>query len=250
MTMLICPDCRNENEIERIYCHDCGTKLDRSKLKKDKSIVQEEKPEETQKRIRRMFGGRSDIYKYTCLKMAKILLGACAAAGLLLLISPPTDVPEKKKFSELPRQINLDLENATMSHRGAQLQYTEQDVIAYLASALRTKQAALDKPLLHFERVFLKMDEGRCQITAERSLFGYSLYTTGIFQVATADGKIVASSCGGGIGRMPIHPEIMKYGDVIFSDLWTALDRERKLVAKLAGIEFHPQSVLLTATVQ
>ena len=63
MTMLICPDCRNENEIERIYCHDCGTKLDRSKLKKDKSVVQEEKPEETQKRIRRMFGGRSDIYK-------------------------------------------------------------------------------------------------------------------------------------------------------------------------------------------
>ena len=63
MTMLICPDCRNENEIERIYCHDCGTKLDRSKLKKDKSIVKEEKPEETQKRIRRMFGGRADIYK-------------------------------------------------------------------------------------------------------------------------------------------------------------------------------------------
>ena len=159
-------------------------------------------------------------------------------------------MPEKKKSSELPPQINLDLENATMAHHGAQLRFAEQDVNAYLAGALRSKQAALDKPLLHFERVLVKMDEGLCQITAERSLFGYSLYTTGIFQVSTVDGKIVASSCGGSIGRMPIHPEIMKYGDVIFSDLWKALDRERKLVAKLAAIEFHPQTVVLTAALQ
>jgi len=39
----------------------------------------------------------------------------------------------------------------------------------------------------------------------------------------------------------------MKYGDVLFTDLWKALDRERKLVAKLAAIEFHPQTVVLTA---
>ena len=44
---IICPDCRNENEFERIYCHDCGAKLDRSRVKKE-AIVVEEKPEEIQ----------------------------------------------------------------------------------------------------------------------------------------------------------------------------------------------------------
>src|SRR6516225_2034765 len=29
---LTCPDCQRENEAERIYCHDCGARLDRSAL--------------------------------------------------------------------------------------------------------------------------------------------------------------------------------------------------------------------------
>jgi hypothetical protein len=246
MTKLTCPDCRSENEIERVYCHDCGAKLDRSRLKKEGHVA-EEKPEEIQKRVRRMFGRRPYRFKQAFFKVAKVLLVACATAALVLLFSPPPEVPEKKKNSELPPQIILNLEDATIAHHGAQLRYTEQQVDAYLAGALRNKQAALDKPLLHFERVLVKMDEGLCQITAERSLFGYPLYTTGVFEVSTADGKIIASSRGGSIGRMQIHPEIMKYGDVLFTDLWKALDRERKLVAKLAAIEFHPQTVVLTA---
>jgi hypothetical protein len=38
----------------------------------------------------------------------------------------------------------------------------------------------------------------------------------------------------------------MKYGDLLFSDVWTALDRERKSVAKMSAIEFHPHAVVLT----
>jgi hypothetical protein len=248
MTAIICPDCRNENEVERIYCHECGAKLDRTRIKKEDAVV-EEKPEETMKRVKRMFGGQRDRVREVTFKVSKLLLGACAAAVLVLMILPP-DVPEKKKVSELPPQINMDLENATMTHRGAQLRYTEQEVNAYLAGALRSKQAALDKPLLHFERVLVKMDEGLCQVTAERSLFGFPLYTTGMFNVSTVNGAIITSSRGGRIGRVQIHPKIMKYGDVVFSDIWKALERERKLVAKVAAIEFHPQSVLLTAAMQ
>ncbi len=248
MTVLVCPDCRRENESERIYCHDCGTKLDRSKVAKEKARV-EEKPEETQKRIKRMFGRQADKYKYLFFKLCKVLLGAAAVAAVVLALTPP-DVPVKKKSAELSRQINFELDDAIMAHRGVKLRFTEQEVNGYLASALRSRQAALDEPLLHFERVLVKMDEGICQITMERSVFGYSLYTSAIYTVSTAEGKVIASNCGGSIGQMPIHPKIMKYGDIIFIDLYKALDRERKLVAKLAAIEFHPQAVELTAPLQ
>ena len=45
---------------------------------------------------------------------------------------------------------------------------------------------------------------------------------------------------------MPIHPMIMKFGDILFTDLWTALDREKKSVSKMGAIEFHPKTVILT----
>jgi hypothetical protein len=244
MTTLVCPECRHDNEPERIYCHACGARLNRSPLAKEKSAL--ENPEEMQRRVRRMFGGQPDRFKRVFFKLSKIILGACATAAVVLMLMP-SEVPLKKKYEELPRQINFDLETATTDHRGAQLHYTEEQVNAYLVNALRSKQAALNEPLLHFERASVKMDEGVCRITAERSVLGYSLYTTGIFAVSTANGNVAVSNRGGSIGRLQIHPEIMKYGDVVFADLWKALDRERKLVAKLAAIEFHPQTVVLTA---
>ena len=33
--------------------------------------------------------------------------------------------------------------------------------------------------------------------------------------------------------------------NIIFADLWSALDRDRKLVAKMAAIEFHDKAVTL-----
>jgi len=38
----------------------------------------------------------------------------------------------------------------------------------------------------------------------------------------------------------------MKYADPLFADLWTALDREKRAIAKMGAIEFRPQAVVLT----
>ena len=177
-------------------------------------------------------------------KVSKVVLGALALAALVQMILPP-DVPPRAKTGEFPPQINLDLENAAMNHSTAPIQYTEAQVNAYLGSALKSKQAALSK-LLQFERAVVTFDETVCRITAERSLFGFSVFTTTSGKVALQDGKLIASNNGGSIGRLPFHPLLMKYADPLFADLWAALDRERKAVAKMDAIELHPQLVVLT----
>jgi hypothetical protein len=117
-------------------------------------------------------------------------------------------------------------------------------VNAYLGSALKSKRPTLSK-LLDFERAIVAFDETACRITAERSLFGYSVYTSTSSKVSVQNGTLNATNTGGSIGRLPIHPLIMKYGDALFADLWGALDREKKSVAKMGAIEFHPQAVVL-----
>jgi hypothetical protein len=172
-----------------------------------------------------------------------MILGALAAAAIIQMLLPP-DVPPRTKSGEFPPQINLDLENAAMNHGAPPLHYTEAQVNAYLGSALKSKQAALSQ-LLQFERAVVNFDESVCRITAERSLFGFSLFTATSSKVSLDNGTLKASNNGGSIGRLPIHPLLMKYADPIFGDLWTALDRERKSVAKMSAIEFHPQAVVL-----
>jgi hypothetical protein len=243
MIKLICPECRRENEPERIYCHDCGARLDRTALAK--SVPKGEDAKETRRRLKSMLDPQRAKMRLMFFKVSKLILGAAALAAVVQMILPP-NVPARAKTGDFPPQINLDLENAAMNHSAAPMQYTETQVNAYLGSALKSKQAALSK-WLQFERGFVNFDENLCRITAERSLFGFSLFTTTSSRVSLQNGTLSASNIGGSIGRLPIHPLLMKYAEpLFFSDLWTALDRERKAVAKMNAIEFHPQAVVLT----
>lgn len=238
---LICPECRHENETERIYCHKCGARLDRSKLTKPDP---EKKKKDAQRRIRLLDPQRVKL-RLMFFKTSKIIIGAFFAAAVVQMILPP-DVPPPAKSLVLPPQIGLDLENAAMDHRSKPITYTEADVNAYLDNVTKRKQSALKEWLLEFDRVIVGFDEGRCRITAQRSFFGFPLYTTTFRAVESRDGKLVVSNHGGSIGRLPVHPGIMKFDDLLFGDLWVALSREAKTVSKMAALEFHPQSVVLT----
>ena len=239
---LICPECRRENEAERIYCHDCGARLDRTALAKIAPKGEDEK--ETQRRLLRMLDPQRAKMRHVFFKTSKVILGAFALAAVIQMLLPP-DLPPRPKAGDFPPQITLDLENAILNHSTAPIQYTEAQANAYLGSALKSKQAALSK-LLDFERAVVMFDENVCAITAERSLFGFSLFTTTSSKVTLQNGTLNAANNGGRIGRLPVHPLLMKYADPIFADLWTALDRERRAVAKMGAIEFRPQAVVLT----
>jgi hypothetical protein len=241
MIKLVCPECRRQNEPERIYCHDCGARLDRSSLAK--VVPKKEDAKETQRRLRSMLDPGRIKMRLMFFKISKLILGASVLAVLIQMLLPPREVPERVKSVEL-LQINLDLENASTSHGAAPLQYSEAQVNSYLVNVSRSKQAALSK-LLQFERAFVKFDEGVCRVTVERSLLGFSVFHAISYNVTLQNGTLTASNNGGSIGRMPIHPMIMKFGDILFTDLWTALDREKKLVSKMGTIELHPQMVIL-----
>ena len=242
MITLICPECRRENEPERIYCHDCGARLDRTALAK--SAPKGEDAKETQRRLRTMLDPQRAKMRHLFFKTSKVILGAFALAAVIQMILPP-DVPPRAKMGDFPPQINLDLENAVLNHSTTPMQYTEAQVNAYLGSALKSKQAALSQ-VLQFERAIVKFDETVCSVTAERSLYGFSLFTTTSSKVTLQNGTLSAANNGGRVGRLPVHPLLMKYADPLFADLWAALDRERKSVSKMGTIEFHPQAVVLT----
>lgn len=241
MTKLICPECRLENEPERIYCHECGARLDRSVLAKAAS--QPEDPQATHRRVKAMFDARGLKFRRNFFQASKLILAAAATAALVQMLRPP-DLPEKPKMETLPRPISLDLENAAMEPRTPPLRYTEADVNAYLANTLKSKQTALSK-WLNFERVAVDLEEASAGLTVERSLFGFSVFTAGWYAVGLQNGALTTTSRGGKLGRLPVHPALMKYATpYLFGDLATALDRDRKSIVKLGAIELHPQLVV------
>ncbi len=250
MSQLVCPECRHGNEPERVYCHNCGAKLNRPPTSAIPGKTDDVETVAERERLRRMIDQRGARTRRLIFNIAKLILGACLAAAVVQMFLPP-DLPAGGKDLELGPQIGLDLENAIMQHRGAQLTYQQDQVNSYLATALKRKKTSiLDKPMLEFRRGVAQFDEGIFHMTAERSIFGLSLYTSVFYQANVQDGKIAGTCEGGMIGRMPIHPLLMRYAGFLFSDVWKALAQDEKQVAKLRAIEFHPKTVTLTAPAQ
>src|SRR5258708_9765886 len=89
---LTCPECRRDNEPERIYCHDCGARLDRSALAGCRT-GKIETSEELHKRMRGMFSQRPMKAQLFFFKSAKLILIAIAAAALLGMLIAPEGQP-------------------------------------------------------------------------------------------------------------------------------------------------------------
>ena len=96
---LTCKQCGYANEGERVYCHNCGTKLDRTLL--PASAEPEETLKKKQKRIRRIvmpdrgfFVGAGKMFVIT-------MLSSMATALVILMLLPPDDVPPMKDRKDL-----------------------------------------------------------------------------------------------------------------------------------------------------
>src|SRR5256714_2450680 len=242
---LTCPECRRDNEAERIYCHGCGARLDRSALAGLKT-GKKETSEELHKRMQGMFSQRGVKARLLLSKAVKVILLAGAVAATVVILIPP-DVPPAVKSEGFPPQINLSLETLTESRQPQSMQFSEEGVNAYLASALKRKKEKLNHPLIDFERAIVAFTEGNCRVTIERSIFGYSIFTTGDYAVQIAGGKVTASPKSGAIGRMPINPNMMPYAGFLFSDAAAAMDREHKLLNKAGSIQLREKEIVVTS---
>ncbi len=243
MTKLVCPECRHENEPERIYCHNCGGRLDRSAIRKE-NAANEETPEVTQARLKKLMDPARGRSKAIGLKVVKILLGAALAAAVVEMLLPP-DLPPAVKSLELAPMISMDLLSAIESRQSAQLVYNQQQVNDYLASAIRRSNSPAKEGYFPIKRLYAQFDEGKFSIDTAYNCFGLPLYVAGSYRVQIDQGKIAANCESGHIGRMPVHPLVMQRLGLLLGKTWATLDREKKQVARLAGIEFHPQSVTL-----
>src|SRR6266487_4367702 len=239
MTKLVCAECRHENEAERVYCHNCGERLDRSTVTAQKKA---QDPQEAHRRLQKMLGPPS-MARRNFFTVSKVALAAAVVAALAEIALPP-EFPAPTKA--VPPQVDLDLENAAFYQKAGPLEYSQDQINAYLAYRLTSKKNALNKPFLTFVRATASFRDGACTIGMERSLFGHSIYSQTSYRVDAGAGKIAATNVGGWIGRLPVHPTIMRFADIIFADLWSALERERKLLAKMGAVSFHDGGVTIT----
>lgn len=249
-TTLVCKQCNFENEPERVYCHNCGAKLDRSLLPPD--ATKRSDPVVVQERVRKLVSPRRGSGG----RWFRNLIVSTAVAAFLALIAvmvePPDDIPEVSKDAAMAAPtVTDDMEGLVTQQTGGHLVYSEDQINAFLQSTIHGKRDnSTGFAPLKFERAYVRFDDGAVRITYVQSVFGYPLYATTVDTVAIQGGQLVAQPVAGAFGRIRIAPKIMPYLGSLFGPLWKVLDRDKNLIAKLESITFHKKAADKQALVE
>ncbi len=241
---LTCPQCGYVNEAERVYCHNCGAKLDRSLLPVEDDSKAKESIEKTRKRVKKMTNPGESVVVREAKALANTLLWAAIVALLLLLVRPPDDVPPKDAEPGA-RILSSEIQTALESGQAQRLIFTEDEVNAHLRSAVHAKAGGGSLPGVSFERAYARLKPGICHIGIEQSIWGFSLYSGIDYKLAVKGGVFTATQTGGNFGRVAIHPALMGLADFAFKKLWVALKREHEQMQKLQAVAIDTGRIML-----
>ncbi len=231
---LTCGQCGYANEPERVYCHNCGSKLDRSLLPKGEEQRKEESSENARKRVAKMTNPSATSLGRELWTLCKVLGSALACAALILMARKPDGVPSTR-MDVLPRMISMEIHETLNAPQPRAIAFAEPEVNAHLLKTVKAKEGVI--PGVQFKRMFVNfLGDNVLRASTEQSLWGYSVYSGMMFRVGVVDGKFRADCVGGNFGRLRVHPLIMKNVDFAFQKLWANLKRERDQMDKMQSV--------------
>ncbi len=240
--MIKCSECGHENEKQRIYCHNCGAKLDRTEV-----IIQAEKPKPIP---RKPF---SQTVRNTYHPFAPIFSAAFFAllvASLIQSVRPPSGAPvvkpgEIQELVDAP-SITIDLEDAAISPR--RIGYTEQQLNAYLKNRVKpAKDPFIPAWVSSFELAYVNLYDASFRITKKYQVFSYPLYIGATYTPQSSQSTQL-KNIGGNLGSFPIAGPLYDLVDqFIFRDFVVNMKDEAKGLAKMRSLQITPKGVIINS---
>jgi hypothetical protein len=241
--MLKCNKCGFDNELGRIFCHQCGSKLDLNQIKP---------PSRGGPQIRRKG-------KMTPARFARIIIELIFLLAVLWAIYLACQVPELRAFQPTNAQLlaaddkRLVLEQMVQQGRAASVEVTAAELNAFVSSMSFEKSKGAGMEVVPLT---LRADLG--EGTVELNFLGelragdavrkkLSITYTGVPTVE--DGAFEFEPVSAYVGELPIHPILLQTTPLVqdvFERLFSHLDNERSVLDQLSSIEVHHDRVVFT----
>jgi hypothetical protein len=240
--MLECSKCGFNNELGRIFCHQCGAKLDVDKIKP---------PTPGAKMRRRAVAGAR--------KTVRVVIELGIAIGLIAIIILICLVPEVPPVKPTNAEMvaadtkRLDLQQLVHGTKPGSLEVTDGELNAFLNTI------GMDKP--KGSGLTLVPVTIRAEFTNGAVKLGYvgelqlgtavhkQLYLGLAGRLSIEGGEAKFRPTGAWLGRLPIHPKLVEWTGLFqnyFSGLFRKQDAEKQALDKLSSIALTDGHAVLT----
>jgi hypothetical protein len=241
--MLTCEKCGYDNELGRIFCHQCGSKLDLSRIK----APGQGGPSLRKKKARK---------KLNPVRLAvELAVIAAVLAGIWLLLGVPALPPTEytaQDYVSAERKVQ-HLGEIVRQNRPDSVMLSEREINAYLGN-LQLQHADSRGLRIEVSGFRARIDNGTITIIFSGDLrigqsFKKPVSVTYTGVPTVSDGKFVLKPAGGAVGRMPIHPIIVentrfiqRYYVRVFEDM----TKEKDILNKMTSIAVRDRTVQLS----
>ena len=235
---LVCTACKHENEVERVYCHNCGEKLDRSLLPQlDESQTADAMAKSARKMKQQMNPNRF-AWVRSIKTFVLIEIFAAVVAAVFLVIQAPENVPPTK-FVRSDDMVEVgDVWTGMMNTRApVAVTFKEFDVNYYLRNAVKGTEGPLG---IKFERAFVTLAPGLVTLVNQRNAWGLPIYNSVAFKPELSGAKWSANVQQFAIGRLSIPPafaKLVKLDAVTLGALSKVFEKETQQLDRIAVIE-------------
>jgi len=236
-TTIKCADCGHSNEPERVYCHNCGAKLDRSLL--PKPADKKESAEQARKRYHKMSNPTTNIVKNVVVTGIKVLVGAALVSSIALMLLPPEDAPEKNDdIGSFTVRDNWSAQ--TTAPKASAMVYPEKDLNAYL------KTLKSEDGMVKFKGAYAKLGEGTVTIWVKRELWGLPMWSSVVYHPTVKGGKLEGNPSAVHYGRLGVPTQATFAQGWGVAPVFTAIAPQFKDLDRLQDITIADGKITVT----
>ena len=245
---LECAQCGHHNDPTRVFCQNCGARLERPAG--DEPRISGPTKVVLEKRHRGRAAGTGMIG--AIFGLIRMVLGTAIFAALLALViqmaRQPDGVPPAQPANEAQAgQLLQAVQDLAGSTYARTIDITESQANNYLKSSIVPDEEGAAKFLrANFSRAFVDIRSGELDFLVEQIFYGWPIYMRLTTVPDTSGGRLSLRVTGGGIGRMPLNDRLVPLLERALRPVIASTSQAAAVLETVDGVVLSPSLAKLS----
>ncbi len=254
MSARVCGHCGAENDDTRVFCADCGTRLPElpaasggasSAAGKSAPPLPGTFRSKSKGPQRPPGSGSRSVASVLFWQLVSVLVTGAILAAIVQMARRPDQIPPMMAPDPGRANATFDAMRAGASAAGPSSWVLNQAAInEYLATTIQMKSS--DSPSIfraEYVRTFVTLQEGAFDLVIQQKFLGGECFFRLHGVPETSPSGVGAQFTGASIGRLPVHPALLRLMDPLFRQVFLGLEQTTDELRKAKDVVITPSEV-------
>lgn len=242
--MKVCSSCGFENDPTRIFCQNCGERLEVSDVSSDATPAPAT-PYRYGDKSRKKAHKKPGFARLTVTLVREVIglaiLAALMAALLQALRAPDAIPPPQTAKTALTSLLAADIQAARENPYPRSVDVTWEQANTFLASRLTALEGTTNVLRARFERAYILGEGDEVVLGVEQRLSHWPVYLQLTFQIQSSSQGTTAQPVAGQMGRLPAPRFLLHYFVRTFQDVMDALKTPTSWISSATEVTLTPE---------